>query len=151
MWRLGEWKLASRTFEPPTNFRVLGPNRPFDVWFAYGPDGSVGDWYVNLQAPIVTTEGMILTTDWILDILVSADLNTVTLKDEDELACALALGIFSGIEAARIRGVADEVRRNIRSGCPPWDLDWPNRIKDGLTSGGVLGGLADALKIDLDP
>ena len=57
-------------------------------------------WYVNLQTPTIVADGRIDTTDQALDIVVSPD-GEWRWKDEDELAEAVELGIWTSARRRR--------------------------------------------------
>src|SRR6201995_4111810 len=65
-------------------------------------------WYVNLQSPVVLRASSVDTTDQALDVLAFPD-GTWRWKDEDELAEAVELGIWSDAEAAEIRAEGEGV------------------------------------------
>jgi hypothetical protein len=78
-------------------------------------------WYVNLQAPVRMHGAFVDTTDQALDVLAFSD-GTWRWKDEDELAEAVELGIWTESEAARIRAEGERVLAE-----PPWPTgyeDW---------------------------
>ncbi len=75
-------------------------------------------WYVNLQTPTVVLDGRIDTTDQALDVVVSPT-GEWRWKDEDELAEAVALGIWTEREAAAIRAEGERVIE-----ASPWPTGW---------------------------
>jgi hypothetical protein len=75
-------------------------------------------WYVNLQTPTELRNGFIDTTDQALDIVVSPD-GEWRWKDEDELAEAVELGIWSEREAEEIRAEGERVIE-----ASPWPTGW---------------------------
>jgi hypothetical protein len=75
-------------------------------------------WYVNLQAPIAFSERFVDTTDQALDVLAFPD-GTWRWKDEDELAEAVDLGIWTAAEAAEIRAEGERVIAK-----QPWPTGW---------------------------
>ena len=75
-------------------------------------------WYVNLQTPTELRNGWIDTTDQALDIVVSPA-GEWRWKDEDELAEAVELGIWSEREAAKIRAEGERV-----IDARPWPTGW---------------------------
>jgi Protein of unknown function (DUF402) len=77
-------------------------------------------WYVNLQTPVVVNGRCIDTTDQALDVLAFPD-GTWRWKDEDELAEAVSLGIWSEAEAEEIRQEGERVLAQ-----PPWPTGWEN-------------------------
>jgi hypothetical protein len=75
-------------------------------------------WYVNLQTPTELRNGWIDTTDQALDIVVSPA-GEWRWKDEDELAEAVELGIWSEREAEEIRAEGERV-----IDARPWPTGW---------------------------
>ena len=75
-------------------------------------------WYVNLQTPTEIRNGWIDTTDQALDIVVSPA-GEWRWKDEDELAEAVELGIWSEREAEEIRAEGARV-----IDARPWPTGW---------------------------
>ena len=75
--------------------RIAPTGRPWSVWVFFA-GGVFSGWYINLERPHVRTERAVLTSDRVLDVVVSPD-RTVALKDEDELAIAVAQGVFSSL------------------------------------------------------
>ena len=75
-------------------------------------------WYVNLQTPVLVRDGLVDTTDQALDVLAFPD-GTWRWKDEDELAEAVELGIWTPAEAAEIRAEGERV-----IAAAPWPTGW---------------------------
>lgn len=75
-------------------------------------------WYVNLQLPTVVNARFVDTTDQALDVLAFPD-GTWRWKDEDELAEAVELGIWTEAEAAGIRAEGERVIAE-----RPWPTGW---------------------------
>ena len=75
-------------------------------------------WYVNLQAPSVFNGRCIDTTDHALDVTIEPD-GTWAWKDEDDLAEAIELRIWSESEAADIRAEGERV-----VAAAPWPTGW---------------------------
>jgi uncharacterized protein DUF402 len=82
------------------------------------PEGELRGWYVNLQAPTSLGTRFVDTTDQALDIWIEPD-GTWAWKDEDELAEAVELGIWTAAEAAEIREEGERVLAE-----PPWPTGW---------------------------
>ena len=80
------------------------PGESASIWTIWSaPDWTRVSWKVNPETPLKRTPLGFDTTDHVLDAVISADLTTWQLKDEDELAVAVELGLFSVAEAERIR------------------------------------------------
>ncbi len=87
-------------------------------------------WYANLQAPLRHTRLGFDTNDHTLDVLVAPD-KTWLWKDEDQLADAVAAGIYTPAVAAEVRAEAERVIATLETRLPTgwetWqpDPDWP--------------------------
>jgi hypothetical protein len=107
--------------------RWMGPAEPSDhVWYGSGvlwripfaashalghfwhESGGFAGWYVNLQEPLRRSPLGYDTCDQALDVWVEPD-GTWHWKDEDELAEAVELGIYSPAEAETIRAEGERV------------------------------------------
>lgn len=75
-------------------------------------------WYVNLQTPVVLNGRFVDTTDQALDVTVQPN-GVWSWKDEDELAEAVALGIWTPAEADEIRAEGERVVADA-----PWPTGW---------------------------
>lgn len=104
-------------------FRVAPTGRPWSVWvlFAEGTEEFAG-WYVNLEKPHVRDEHTVYTSDHVLDLVIEPDRGMVR-KDEDELALAVAQGIFDATAAAAIDADAAAVEALV--------ADWGSPFCDG--------------------
>ena len=104
---------------------------PFDVAYAIGHfwNAATGEFlghYVNLQAPLRRTTLGFDAMDHVLDIVVDAD-GRWHWKDEDELAEAVRLGIFSTDEAIVIRAEGERVVAQLDDLLPTgWETWWPD-------------------------
>jgi predicted RNA-binding protein associated with RNAse of E/G family len=119
-WRLEdvEWhhrRMLTFAF-PETSYSVLA------TWDA-DTDAFAG-WYVNLQAPLARTDVGFDTQEHVLDALIPADRSTWTWKDEDELAEAVAEGLFTSEEAERFRAAGERAVEQVLMHEPPFDEAW---------------------------
>ena len=119
-WRLepNEWhhrRVLSFAF-PDTPYAVLA------TWDAQ--TDAFNGWYVNLQDPLRRTEIGFDTRDHVLDVLIPADRAAWSWKDEDELAEALALGLFTEADAERFRWAGERAVEHVLLREPPFDEDW---------------------------
>ncbi len=83
-------------------------------------------WYVNLQDPLQRTPIGFDTGDHLLDIVFTPDKSGWQWKDEDHLAEAVALGIFSKEQACAIRQEGERVIALIRENQAPFNDGWEN-------------------------
>ncbi|MDE0311460.1 MAG: DUF402 domain-containing protein, partial [Caldilineaceae bacterium] len=75
------------------------PGEAASIWTIWSaPDWTHVGWKVNPELPLKRTPLGFDTTDHVLDAVISADLTSWQLKDEDELAVAIELGLFSAAE-----------------------------------------------------
>lgn len=101
--------------------RVVRPGQRWSVWLFWDGDAFDG-WYVNLEAPHRREGRHTVSTDHVLDVVVAPD-RRCRLKDEDELAAAVAQGRMTADDAEAVRADADDVRRAVAAGEPPFGAD----------------------------
>ena len=86
------------------------PGEACSVWTIWStPDWTHLGWKANPETPLRRTATGFDTTDHVLDVVISADLGSWRWKDEDELAVAIDLGLFSVAEGEQIRQEAQRV------------------------------------------
>jgi predicted RNA-binding protein associated with RNAse of E/G family len=100
------------------------PDTPYAVLLRWARDGFPSDWYVNLQAPLERTLIGFDTVDHALDVVVAIDGSTWSWKDEEELARAEEMGMFTRREARWFRWWGERAVEHIVLRQPPFDLDW---------------------------
>lgn len=100
------------------------PETPYAVLLLFEPDGSPRSWYVNLQAPLARTAIGFDTVDHLLDVLIPLDRSSWAWKDEDELAQAITLGLFTQEDAARFRYWGERAVERVLLRLPPFDEPW---------------------------
>ncbi len=109
------------------SFGVLSwawPDTPYAVLFLQESDGAPRGWYVNLQAPLVRTHVGFDTVDHTLDVVIPPDRSSWAWKDEDELADAVARGLFTEQDAAWFRHWGERGVEHVLLGQPPFDRAW---------------------------
>ena len=99
------------------------PDTPYSVLRWTSTDGRTA-WYVNLQEPLARTPIGFDTTDHALDVLVELDRSSWRWKDEEELADAVAQGMFTPEQAEGFRTWGRRARDRILGGEPPFDRTW---------------------------
>ncbi len=90
---------------------VLSVTRRSDahsMWLMWSEAWEFRCWYVQLQSPIVRTPTGIETMDHALDMIIEPD-GTWHWKDEDDFAVAQDLGVFTPVEAAKVRAEGERV------------------------------------------
>jgi len=132
-WTAGQWKLTSKTFKPPTVFRIMSCDRPYDVWFCTDDRNFLGcDWYVNFQRPCVLRGEVVETMDWQLDLKVDEASRSWQLKDQSEFDAALASGLLTSEDATQVEQALSAVQHAIEDGALPWDPAWRQFASEAL-------------------
>jgi uncharacterized protein len=85
--------------------------------------GRIPGWYVNLEEQHVRDERTVFTSDHVLDLVIDPD-RSVARKDEDELALAVAQGVFDRSKAAAIEDTAAAVEQLVADWGPPFCEGW---------------------------
>jgi predicted RNA-binding protein associated with RNAse of E/G family len=117
------WSLADRTFSRGI-LSFAWPDTQHVVLAMWREDGTFEGWYVNLETPVGRDDRSYDFVDHCLDVLVPADRSTWTWKDEEELAEAVRMGIFTAEEAAGFRAEGERAARRVLDREPPFDADW---------------------------
>jgi uncharacterized protein len=127
---MGPWelRLRPRGLHPVLSFAWAGT--PYSVLHIWNEDGAPLHWYVNLQAPLVRTELGFDTVDHALDLLIAPDRSTWSWKDEDELAEAIAGGLFTPGDEAWFRYWGERAVEHVLLQLPPFDADWSGWTPD---------------------
>ena len=118
------WSLQIRPRGDSGILSFAWPDTPYGVLLLQDPDGSPRGWYVNIQAPLQRTPIGFDTVDHTLDVLISLDRSSWTWKDEDELAEAIALGLFTEVDAASFRYWGERAVEHLLLRLPPFDETW---------------------------
>ncbi|MFN2591040.1 MAG: DUF402 domain-containing protein [Actinomycetota bacterium] len=100
------------------------PDRRHAVLAVWDPAWTFTGWYVNIETPLGRTAVTYDYVDHCLDVLIPPDRSTWTWKDEDELAEAVARGIFSPADADGFRAEGLSAVERILREEPPFDRDW---------------------------
>ncbi len=118
------WRMELHDVRSRSVLSFAWPDTPYAVLLLRDADQAFVGWYVNIQDPLRRTSLGFDTVDHALDALISPDRSSWSWKDEDELAEAVASGLFDpqdgpGFRVAGLRGVERVVSRE-----PPFDRDW---------------------------
>ena len=120
----GTWdgsRIATRWDRPPT-VRLHPVGRPYSVLRRWLVDEERFDgWYVNLEQPWCRTPVGFDSRDDVLDVTVSEDLTECRLKDADELAFTVEIGMFTAAEAGAIHAAADTAIADVSARRWPFD------------------------------
>ena len=79
---------------------------------------------MNLQTPLVRTSVGFDTVEHLLDVTIPPDRSSWSWKDEDELAEAIAHGLFTEEDAAWFRYWGERAVEHVLLREPPFDEDW---------------------------
>jgi hypothetical protein len=100
-------------------------SQPWSVWRWVDGDGVWSShFYVNFERPWTRSRLGFDTEDWVLDLVITGDEHTVTVKDADELEWCVAAGTVTAEVAEVARRCADEVAAVAAAGGWPFDADW---------------------------
>ncbi len=100
----GAWELKLYEWTVQHHLWSSVPGEAASIWTIWSaPDWTHVGWKVNPELPLKRTPIGFDTTDHVLDAVISADLTSWQLKDEDELAVAIDLGLLTEAEGERIR------------------------------------------------
>ena len=100
----GAWETKRYVWTDQHHLWSSLPGEAASIWTIWSaPDWTHVNWKVNPETPLKRTPLGFDTTDHVLDAVISPDLTSWQLKDEDELAAAVELGLFSGSEAEQVR------------------------------------------------
>jgi hypothetical protein len=99
------------------------PDTPYSVILGYDGEG-LREYYVNLQTPLVRSAAGFDTVEHILDVTIPPDRSSWSWKDEDELAEAVDVGLFSEEEAGWFHYWGERAVEHVVLHEPPFDEDW---------------------------
>ena len=94
------------------------------VYVHWGRAGEFLGWYVNLEEPWRETALGFDTTDHLLDVWIEPD-RSWRWKDEDHLAEAVEIGLFTAEKARTIRLEGERAIERIRAWTEPFNEGWP--------------------------
>jgi hypothetical protein len=114
------------------------PDTAYAVILAYAREGTAPPYYVNLQSPLVPTSIGFDTIEHVLDVVIAPDRSAWRWKDEDELAEAVARGIFDADDAAAFRAWGERAIAHVVDRRPPFDRDWAGWRPDPSWTAPVL-------------
>ena len=145
--RVALWLAPGTQTKAPPGFRVSIPELaagawPFSDWRWYGgrlmiwqrgdshstyvswdDEGEFLGWYVNLEEPWRESRLGFDSTDHLLDIWVEPD-RTWRWKDEDHLAEAVEIGLFTQEQARGFRSEGERAIERIEAWSAPFDEGW---------------------------
>jgi hypothetical protein len=125
-----DWILKNPEPSSHDHLRVIVPDKGCSVIFFMNPaDGSLQQWYVNMEQPLRRTAISYDYTDLFLDIIISPDLSEWRWDDEDELEEAVIAGLVSKEEAATLYTQGRRVVEWLQSGNSPCN-EWEKWVPD---------------------
>jgi hypothetical protein len=120
-----DWALVEAIWETPEFVVSFAfPDTPYAVILGYRPDGTLDEYYVNLESPLVRTEIGFDTVEHLLDVEIPPDRSGWRWKDEDELAEAVDRGLFTDEDAAWFYFWGERAVEHVLLREPPFDRDW---------------------------
>jgi Protein of unknown function (DUF402) len=93
------------------------------TYVSWSDKGEFLGWYVNLEDPWRETTLGFDSTDHLLDIVIDPD-RSWRWKDEDHLAEAVEIGLFSPEQARAFRTEGERAIERIEAWAPPFDEGW---------------------------
>jgi len=120
----GAWRPEPGRWDPPGVLMLHPRGAAHSLWHLYDGSGRFRRWYGNLEQPWSPTELGWDTRDDILDVWTEPG-GAWHWKDEDELAEALAHGLFDTGEADAVRREGERVMRETKlpTGWEEWRAD----------------------------
>jgi hypothetical protein len=118
------WKLSEPKRWYNHVLRLYVPGEAYSIALAWTAAWHFLFWYVNVEEPLRPTEAGFDYMDWTLDVIVSPDRKHWVWKDEAELAEAVRRGVYSAVQATRIREAAENGLARLVNGEPPFDGRW---------------------------
>ncbi|MEP6757580.1 MAG: DUF402 domain-containing protein [Actinomycetota bacterium] len=106
------------------NLSFAFPDTPYSVIIGFEASGTLREYYINLQTPLVRSPAGFDTVEHLLDVTIPPDRSTWAWKDEDELAEAVELGLFTEEDTAWFRYWGERAVEHVLLREPPFDEDW---------------------------
>jgi uncharacterized protein DUF402 len=120
----GDWELADVQRSDRSMLSFAFPDTPYAVILGYEEDGSLREYYVNLQTPLARSTIGFDVVEHVLDVTIPVDRSSWSWKDEDELEEAIERGLFTEEDAAWFRYWGERAVEHILLREPPFDRDW---------------------------
>lgn len=117
--RMREPRLVARPWKNDLLI-LMPPHAGYSVWWFF-QDGTFSGWYVNLEAPCTRRPGGVVTTDHVLDLVVTPQ-RRWQWKDADEFGRRIGHPrYFDSTEAETIRAEGERLTKLIEAGEYPFD------------------------------
>lgn len=118
-WPLSDWRWFGG------RLMIWQTGHSHSMYASWSDEGEFLGWYVNLEEPWRESPLGFDTTDHLLDIWVDPD-RSWRWKDEDHLAEAVEIGLFSPRQADEFRAEGERAIERIEAWGPPFDEGWEN-------------------------
>jgi hypothetical protein len=118
------WDLVEVRRGDRWNLSFAFPETPYAVILGFDERSRLDTYYVNLQTPLARSPVGFDLAEHVLDVVIPADRSSWAWKDEDELAEAIARGLFTEEDAAGFHRWGERAAEHVLRGEPPFDRDW---------------------------
>jgi len=118
----GRWGYEARGWFG-ARLMISEPGDSYSIYVHWGRNGEFLGWYVNLEDPWRASPFGFDTTDHLLDVWVDPD-RSWRWKDEDHLAEAVEIGLFTPGKADEIRRAGERAVERIEAWTSPFDEGW---------------------------
>jgi hypothetical protein len=120
--RWSEWRLKDMEWLGSGRLRMTVPGAHYSVLiFRNIADGSVRQWYINLEDPLRRTPFGFDYIDQLLDITAVPDLTSWQWKDKDEFEAAVRFGLITSARADVLRSEGEKAIAWLQSGKSPFN------------------------------
>jgi hypothetical protein len=119
-----DWDFRDADRGDTWNLSFAFPDTPYSVIIGFEASGTLREYYINLQTPLVRSPAGFDTVEHLLDVRIPPDRSTWAWKDEDELAEAVDLGLFTEEDTAWFRYWGERAVEHVLLREPPFDEDW---------------------------
>lgn len=116
-WPLADWRWYGG------RLMIWQAGDAHSVYVSWSDEGEFLGWYVNLEDPWQETSLGFDTTDHLLDVWIDPD-RQWRWKDEEHLAEAVRVGLFTREQAAAIRAEGERAIERVIAWSSPFDEGW---------------------------
>jgi hypothetical protein len=119
----GEWELDTKEFHAPGILRIAPRDKPFEVFATVLPNAGAPLGTELLRAAEPSTP-RVRHNDETLDLVGSRDFTSWDRPDGDELAMAVAMGVYGHEKAQCLLNICSIVEDQLTNGTVPGDRSW---------------------------
>ena len=123
----GGWELTDHVWRGGGALMLVRDGVGHAVWALLNEDGSLAQWYLNIQDEPTWNTGGFDAMDHLLDVEVEPDLSGWSLKDEDHLEEAVRVGLYTRAQADAFHAEAVRAVGSIIAHGPPFVPIGPTR------------------------